>query len=535
MHNSSAKPTPQKKSKKKNGVCECYYTVKMLDYAQSEAVRKVADSGNTVIYAPPGTEKSQAIVNVITDSVCKGKTLLFVSQKKTVLDAVYNRLGTLNDKAVYINDEHREKSCFYERCLETHQRIRFSQPPDVFALETRLREVDDNLDVEKKKLEAIQRLLTDKRDFGLSLAQMYASSYMLQKNSQEYAIYLKLIENKPVMAQSYKQLSDALSGIESLAMAKIYYDFVEQKEKNPLIDYIKPDLDTDTLTEAKSALSTVQKKRRGLFNTAKHPYYRQVLAYYDRMDNASSIDVIARLQCDLAGISRIFNANKLRELSEEFRRTYYEIKEYTRDYDCLLPILTQDGYISVIDNVLHGNASYIRLVHEALDNYTHLRDTTMLIDSLDKNKLDILNFAYEASKNYANYLEILKKLPEIRIYHELISYEDALSAELSTIMDYENITAKISKLEEARIDLVTKLCAAKWDKAYADFYAAAKNNKDFLYQISKNQKYPPIKKTVGGYPEFMLSLFPCWILSPENVSALLPLEKNMFVCYIILE
>ena len=30
------------------------------------------------------------------------------------------------------------------------------------------------------------------------------------------------------------------------------------------------------------------------------------------------------------------------------------------------------------------------------------------------------------------------------------------------------------------------------------------------------------------YSKFILTLFPCWLLSPENVSNLLPLEKNMF-------
>jgi superfamily I DNA and/or RNA helicase len=31
-----------------------------------------------------------------------------------------------------------------------------------------------------------------------------------------------------------------------------------------------------------------------------------------------------------------------------------------------------------------------------------------------------------------------------------------------------------------------------------------------------------------AYSEFILALFPCWLLSPENVSSLLPLKKNLF-------
>ena len=47
--------------------------------------------------------------------------MLVVSQKKAALDVVYNRLGNLNSKAMYINDECKEKRVFYDRCLTAHQ------------------------------------------------------------------------------------------------------------------------------------------------------------------------------------------------------------------------------------------------------------------------------------------------------------------------------------------------------------------------------------------------------------------------------
>ena len=507
---------------------EFCYTVKMLDYAQAEVVRKVAGEGNTVIYGPPGTGKSQTIVNVITDALTKGRRVLVVSQKKAALDVVYNRLGTLNAKAMYLSDEHREKSYFYDRCLDAHERIRFSNPPDATSLENMYGELEYKLKEEKEKLYRIERLLTEKQEFGLSLSEMYSSSYMLPKNSSEYAIYLNLIENERIMRLRFGELSDALFGIESMATAKIYYDFVEEKEKNPVIDYMQPELDIRTLEEVKSELSDVQKSKKGLFNTAKHPYYRQVLAYFSQTENKRSLESIVKLQSTLDGGSLLSRGKRRRELLAEFHRTRAAISDFAKEYDCLLRVLTQDGYIAVIDNILRGNTSYVKLVHAALDNYIALRDTTALIESLDQKQLDILNFAYETSKNYANYVDIIKKLPVIRIYHELTVLEDRLSAELSSIMDYVNVTAKITKLEAAMLEVSAKLCAARCDLAYAKFYSEAKDNQDFLYQISKKQKYWPVRKTVAAYPDFMLTLFPCWLLSPENVSSILPLERNIF-------
>ena len=61
------------KPKAKKSVTRASYIVKMLDYSQSEVVKKVDEMGNMVIYGPPGTGKSQTIVNVITDALCKNK------------------------------------------------------------------------------------------------------------------------------------------------------------------------------------------------------------------------------------------------------------------------------------------------------------------------------------------------------------------------------------------------------------------------------------------------------------------------------
>ena len=81
-------------------------------------------------------------------------------------------------------------------------------------------------------------------------------------------------------------------------------------------------------------------------------------------------------------------------------------------------------------------------------------------------------FVERTYKNYANYLEIIKKLPVIRIYHELTVLEDKLGGELSSIMDYVNVTAKISKLEASQLEVASKLCAARSDLAYYKFYSA---------------------------------------------------------------
>jgi superfamily I DNA and/or RNA helicase len=208
--------------------------------------------------------------------------------------------------------------------------------------------------------------------------------------------------------------------------------------------------------------------------------------------------------------------------------TLEAINNFAREYNCLKRVLTEDGYISVIDNILRGNTAYVKHVYEALDNYIASRDINKLLGSLDENKLSVLNFAYTSCKNYANYLDIINKLLEIRIYHEVIRYEEECKDDLATLVDYHNITAKIYKLKEQQLSVAYELCAGKNSRVYDELYESSKDNKDYLYQISKKSKYWPIRKTMEVYSKFILTLFPCWLLSPENVSNLLPLTKNLF-------
>lgn len=512
----------------KKSVTKASYIVKMLDFAQSEVVKKVDSLGNMVIYGPPGTGKSQTIVNVITDALCKKKRVLVVSQKKAALDVVFSRLGTLNEKAMYVNDEGKQKHAFYERVYEAHKRSEEDQHIDIQALVNEYTEIQGKIDAQEKLLDDINHVLNDKQSFGLSMSDMYSSSYMLQKGSGEYAVYLRMIESRDLMALNYKELSDAMFTIRANNIIDTYYSYAQAKEKNPIIDCMRDDIDIPTIAEVKQRLSEIQKSRKGFFNITKYPYTRQVLAHYALLDNPATLHAVAKMECRLENPNPLFRGFKSKEIEAKMKETLRVIGEFVKEYDCLYKVMTKDGYISVIDNILRGNTSYIKLVHEALDKYIEQRDVSMLLSTLDKNMLDILNFAYEASRNYPNYLEIIEKIPVIRMYHEITVCEEKLKDQLAKVVDYPNISARIYKLKESQLAVSQKICHGIACREYQELYQNAEDAKDYLYQISKDKKHWAIRKAMEVYGSYIFSLFPCWLLSPENVSSLLPLEKNLF-------
>ena len=483
------------------------YAVKMLDYAQEEVVKKVAECGNMVIYGPPGTGKSQTIVNIISDAISKNKRVLVVSQKRAALDVVYNRLGMIGEKTMYIVDEGKEKHSFYDRCLAAHQNDMISSLADVSSLENEYNALQSRIDSEVKSLEQIYDTLNKKRPFGLSLTEMYGASYNLSKSSTEYGIYVKLLEDAHIMELTYPELREAMFGIRTMNLGRMYYDFMQDKEKNPLIDNMLTGIDIRTLSDVKGRLEEIQKSKKGLFNTAKYPYYRHVLTHYNELRDPEIFRALVKMEARIENPKMLFRGKAEEKISEEFIATLTAIEEFVKEYDCLHKVLTSDGYLSVIDNVLRGNTSYIKLVYEALDNYISLRDVNKLLESLDSNKLMILNFAYTSCKSYANYIDILGKLLEIRIYHEVLRYEEECKDELAKLIDYSGNTSRIYKLKEEQLKVAYRLCYGKNSKEYENLYANAKNNKDYLYQISKKQKYWPIRKTMEYYSEFILALF----------------------------
>jgi hypothetical protein len=65
------------------------------DSSQFLALLKVASGENVALEGPPGSGKSQTIVNAIGNALQAGKRVLFVAQKATALDVVYARLQAL--------------------------------------------------------------------------------------------------------------------------------------------------------------------------------------------------------------------------------------------------------------------------------------------------------------------------------------------------------------------------------------------------------------------------------------------------------
>ena len=79
------------------------------DASQDSVVVSSQSSQCTVVRGPPGTGKSQVIVNLISNALAKGQKVLLVCQKKYALDVVFSRLDKigLSGHVAVLKDVHR--------------------------------------------------------------------------------------------------------------------------------------------------------------------------------------------------------------------------------------------------------------------------------------------------------------------------------------------------------------------------------------------------------------------------------------------
>ena len=520
------------------------FTIGSLDYAQENAVHSLNKNGNMVIYGPPGTGKSQTIVNIIADAIAKKKRVLVVSQKRAALDVVYNRLGLLNSKVMYLVDSEKNKNYFYERVRSTHEEI--MKHKNVGAL-TEYNTIQAKLEDEELQLKNISDVLFSQTEFGLSLSQMYANSSVIGRKSYDYTIYQNMLENNKLMALNYQRLSESLRLIKEKNKAELYYKYVEEKKINPFIGNIKNDLDFHILNSTKSKLEKLLSGRVAPFDMSKYPNSRQLVAYFvDKKLKMKSLKPLIHFVAKTKhpGVFKAFYAScvfipalpftiakkhKLKKrIGKEFEQTLEAVNEYTEDYEFLHDVLTDNGYSVMIDNILNGNILYLRLLLKTLDNYAEFRDLTNILDTLSEDERIILKFAYKTTDTKGKYLETLSKIKTVRIYHEITVQEDLHKDELSKILDYDNIKTRILSLKHEQNALSRDICAEQFIEDYKKYFEKNKESKNYLYQITKTQNQWSIRKFMEIYGEYLYTLFPCWLLSPEGVCTILPLVKNLF-------
>jgi len=103
---------------------ERYFTV-ASDPSQEAAVLRARQGPGLLIEGPPGTGKSQTIVNMVADAIGRGRSLLIVCQKHAALEVVHKRLVAegLGQRIVMLNDVNQDREPVIRSIREQLERL----------------------------------------------------------------------------------------------------------------------------------------------------------------------------------------------------------------------------------------------------------------------------------------------------------------------------------------------------------------------------------------------------------------------------
>jgi hypothetical protein len=143
------------------------------DASQDSVVVASQSSQCTVVRGPPGTGKSQVIVNLISNALAKGQKILLVCQKKYALDVVYSRLEKigLSRHVAVLNDVQSGRAPLYKKLSRLLQSRDISD--DINLLNAEFKHTCQEIDKIVAQQARLVDALKDDQEFGVSINKLY--------------------------------------------------------------------------------------------------------------------------------------------------------------------------------------------------------------------------------------------------------------------------------------------------------------------------------------------------------------------------
>ncbi|MBR4270889.1 MAG: DUF559 domain-containing protein [Clostridia bacterium] len=437
-----------------------------LNASQEQAILSIDQKDKLVIQGPPGTGKSQTITSLIADAVNKGHNVLMVSQKKAALDVIYSRLGTLSNFAILLSDV-KNKENFYKQLYNL-----FISNKNINDVKQEFIDVSLGIDEQIKSLDNIaEKLYTDKTN-GVEMYKIYQT-------------------NEDNEFKTKQKIEDAFYSVvpENLIDAE-YSSLLKLKEKY-----------TDKIT------------------------YQKVMEYYNVFTNVPFIaDVNGGLN-NFAVKQMEKDFDSFVEAQKEFLKKNFIVKffaQFNRKKE--LKELYQKYFVNADSKkTVFNNPD---LLNEIPKEYFSFEEAKIVFDSLDSNERKYGKAIFDISK-VNNEIDINDYLFDFIISSIIQNFEHKNNDVLSNIYNFNSIIKQINKSMQKKKDLSKiRLRNNLINSFYKDIYES-KRYYEICRQVESSRKWSVAK----FLKKFSFELFKgirIWLMTPESVSEVLPLEKGLF-------
>lgn len=483
------------------------------DSSQYLALVKAASGQNLAIEGPPGSGKSQTIVNLIANSINSGKKVLFVAQKGTALDVVLSRLTSLNldslvlplmgrkgDKVEFYDalktrvdvlegsnsksyqykktkesfNNEREKLSRYVRCLERKVSPTDITVHQVLGLAVKNRTNIDNLP------STVSRANIDLELLGIR------GLDSIQSFSEQASIWQQQLENNSVKDNTFwSSLDERKKDFRELDNISSKVSLIKNKleifSNIQCIDFVFPH-DSNLISDTELALEYLLSKDTDAFAISEITEFT-----YDLIVELNNIfiqqnDIAQRSNQSWHGILKLRSYRdeifSLFELSEEFQIKNVNVDEL--DF--------------AVENVLRTSASFQTAVYvhndlkEKFGFSLSVPETKLLaILSRDHDFLRNDRFLSLIKDNGFNAIELAAKKARILIKSASESIEILKNLSSTSDFDPESIRAQLPP-RKTLIHLVTLISSSNMMSFLSSEYRHAKRSIKEIFGLSKFHK-----------------------------------------------
>jgi len=542
------------KNEKKDILEKDYYFISDLDYSQEIAVKRAEENSEIVIYGPPGTGKSQTIVNIISQYLSQGKKVLMVSQKKAALDVIQNRCAAINSKMLMFNKDVNKKQ-FYSTIAKRIESLEIKElnSNEISAMAT-------IVDQELEKLTDLGEVLTKEQNFGLTLQGMYNTNRIVMEKEDDLDKFFRdFRKTYPFEEIEYKELVNICSSLLEDKKAHKFYKLKDIAGDNKYSLYIKDNIDIydleDSIHETENLLEAFDDYLKKLKSKEKYFTFSKELA----IKNTSLDEGAMKINKGENGklLEKLTSGSKFRlsywlnlkknKAKDEENLTLFEkkqkqiveilkeeisgIKEITGKFEYLKVVLTTEEFDKIIQNFDNSEETLrsLSLILNVLNKYDEISSLKGTVNDMKENQLKVLEYVFSKQGNFQKAYDLLTKLPALAVQIHISELQRKYARELEGIENFERIRKKITGAMVNKRKAVPMYINQKWDNiALKNKVRNEKLWKEMYRQSTKKSQLLHVREFVSKFSGSIFELYPCWLLSPESVSEVLPLVDGLF-------
>jgi len=499
------------------------------DSSQEQVILESKHRDLVVVRGPPGTGKSQVIVNLVSDALTNNKRVLVVCQKRAALEVVHQRLGQvdLDRYIVFLAKENDDRLRMYKQLLTTIELDALPQHPGEKTVE----ELSAAIDQRASFLATLGAAMRKPYFDGVTAHRLYS----IAKPGYKSVLNLSKID---LSALNWKNLTDYLDKIDGVEAG--YKKYEEQTHpwlgrnsfaKLGMIDKNKIDDDLDKLIESLS--------NDLILVNSKHLQEKLVSTFSTYLNNPGFL----KLNRKKAGreIEEMLKINKITDkFVEENTLKVQRGFDFWNQFTEFIKIFENSQRKITLEKLVID--SNFKSILESLKD--SLRDFDSIVE-YDKKKEEfdqLISQILAECKQKMNPNDNWTQSIEQEIYAYWIDYIEKDNHVLSgnPIENYEKNRKELEVLLDTKKRTVIKKIQREIEDTIRmeDIYRRNRTSeqqewKQLMTELKRKRKVLPIRKLFETYGHLLFKIAPCWLASPEVISKVFPLRSNLFDLVIV--